>query len=167
MVRVIKSTVTAKADLAKEVEQIDRAESKLSYQMQLFEAEQASNTMRAIEQWHVATERGHEEAKAAFERLQQTLGSLSAPVSRMDTRLADIHDNLQADARTKVLKAISSMPYSTHHRVARDGRLPNSGQWLLKNKAYQIWWADSSSSILWLHGIPGCGENKVNILGHR
>ncbi|KAI4595169.1 hypothetical protein KJ359_007144 [Pestalotiopsis sp. 9143b] len=106
VVRVIKSTVTAKADLAKEVEQIDRAETKLSYQLQLFEAENASNTMHAIEQWHVATERGHEEAKAAFKRLQQTLGSLSAPISRMDTRLADIHDNLQADARMKSQDAI-------------------------------------------------------------
>lgn len=164
VVRVIKSTVTAKADLAKEVEQIDRAESKLSYQMQLFEVEQASNTMHAIEKWHVSTERGHEEANAALERLQQTLGSLSAPISRMDTRLADIHDNLHADARTKVLKAISSMPYSTHHRVAREGRLPNSGQWLLQNEVYREWRGSSSSSVLWLHGIPGCGKTKLTSL---
>ncbi|OCK95346.1 uncharacterized protein K441DRAFT_557014, partial [Cenococcum geophilum 1.58] len=94
-------------------------------------------------------------------KLSQLLKELQTPISRMDMHLSDLHDNLQMEMRIKILKAISTIPYPVHHKAIARDRLKGSGKWLLEKPAYRDWRAESSSSVLWVHGIPGSGKTKL------
>jgi hypothetical protein len=44
----------------------------------------------------------------------------------------------------------------------------NTGTWLLNRDEFLTWKSTSDSSILWLHGIPGCGKSKLvaHVINH-
>ncbi|TRX91334.1 hypothetical protein FHL15_007756 [Xylaria flabelliformis] len=104
--------------------------------------------------------------KTTFERLQQ-------PIDRIDTRLQEISDGLGREDRLRILNAISKIPYNTHHKEERNGRVEGSGEWFLKKPEFKEWRRSSSPSVLWLHGIPGSGKTKLTslvideLLGHE
>ncbi|OCK81309.1 hypothetical protein K432DRAFT_295813, partial [Lepidopterella palustris CBS 459.81] len=95
------------------------------------------------------------------EELLQLLKDLKQPIARIDSQLSALNDNLQMETRIKILNAISKIVYPIHHRNASRDRLEGSGKWLLEKAAYRDWRADSSSSVLWVHGIPGSGKTKL------
>ncbi|KAI0856607.1 hypothetical protein F4860DRAFT_398338 [Xylaria cubensis] len=104
--------------------------------------------------------------RTAFEQLQQ-------PIDRIDTRLQEISDGLGREDRLRILNAISKIPYGTHHKEERNGRVEGSGEWFLKKPEFKEWRRSSSPSVLWLHGIPGSGKTKLTslvideLLGHE
>jgi hypothetical protein len=71
------------------------------------------------------------------------------------------HDNLDRQTKSKILRDISTQPYGAHHKAVTKDRLPELGQWLLEHESYQAWRRESTSSVLWLHGMPGCGKSKL------
>ncbi|KAI1415399.1 hypothetical protein F5Y13DRAFT_196737 [Hypoxylon sp. FL1857] len=92
------------------------------------------------------------------------LRALEESIRRMDYHTKTIHDNLERATRVEILNAISTVPYKTHHKITRKGRLKGSGQWLFQKDTYRAWHQESYSSVLWLHGIPGCGKSKLTSL---
>jgi hypothetical protein len=82
-------------------------------------------------------------------------------MQRMASRLSDLVDGLQREDRSKILQWISTIPYSLHHQAVRKDRLPDSGDWMLRNARFKEWMESSSSATLWLHGIPGSGKSKL------
>lgn len=108
-----------------------------------------------------------ETAALVFETLGnilKELQELQRPTARVIIQLSEIHDGLERDTRARILKAISPIPYSMHHKHARKGRLKGSGEWLLEKTEYQSWRESDTSSVLWLHGIPGSGKTKLTSL---
>ena len=83
----------------------------------------------------------------------------------MTTSLSLIEDQLEGiqpllccltlleSERLKLLGWLSKVPYRRHHTVAGKGYLRNTCEWLFQKAEYYDWMNDSSSSILWLHGI--------------
>ena len=96
-----------------------------------------------------------------FQKMQRVLQELNEPITRIATRLSMIEDGLEAEERLKIFDWLSSVHYTSHHRSKSSSLLPGSGEWLLRKPKFIEWLRSSSSSILWLHGIPGCGKSML------
>lgn len=49
----------------------------------------------------------------------------------------------------------------TNHKTAKDLRLSETGLWCLESTQYRDW-KSNNSSVLWLHGIVGCGKTVLS-----
>ncbi|QLI65362.1 uncharacterized protein G6M90_00g001560 [Metarhizium brunneum] len=141
--RHLKSIVVSKKDIEAKFQPIEKA------------------WRRVDELSRLATAEKNEEE---FEVLQNKLQELYRPIARSADHLEAIQDGLEREARVRILKAISTIPYPVHHETARKGRLERSGAWLLRSNAFIDGRSESLSYVLWLHGIPGSGKTKLALL---
>uniref|UniRef100_A0A0W0GEG1 NACHT domain-containing protein n=1 Tax=Moniliophthora roreri TaxID=221103 RepID=A0A0W0GEG1_MONRR len=95
------------------------------------------------------------------DNLKQMLASIDGPIKRMAIDISNIKDQLEDSERTKILDWISPLPYQGYHNHHKRDVLQGTGQWLLQSQMYREWKNDSTSSLLWLHGIPGAGKSKL------
>lgn len=93
--------------------------------------------------------------------LKSILSDLKVPISRIQADMSQMMRLAEESERLAILKSLSTIPYPSHHQTAARGRLKESGEWLLRHPAFVSWRGSSSSTILWLHGIPGCGKTKL------
>ena len=63
--------------------------------------------------------------------------------------------------RTAVLRWLSTLPYQDHQTAARKEVQEGTGCWFLQDDVYSAWTASDETSLLWLHGPPGCGKSKL------
>ena len=63
--------------------------------------------------------------------------------------------------RTAVLRWLSTIPYQDHQTAARKEVQEGTGGWFLQDDVYSAWKASDETSLLWLHGPPGCGKSKL------
>lgn len=101
------------------------------------------------------------EEKVNFDRLKKTLEDLQGPISRMETQLEDVRDNLKTEQRQEILHWLSPIPYMQHHVQSKRDILPGTGSWFLNDDRLIQWRNSSSSSIIWLRGIAGSGKSKL------
>lgn len=106
-----------------------------------------------------------EQCERLYNRNARTNGTLDA--ERLKTLLQDIKkqnddlvetvsklwDRSNAEERRKILQWASDIACQDHHNLARSGRTPDTGEWLLRHKEYEGWLSANESMILWLHGI--------------
>lgn len=95
------------------------------------------------------------------DELRAILDTLTEPVTRIADQITAIEHRLAVEDRERVFGWLSTVPYIKHHRVKVKERLPGSGEWLLRKPRFLEWMKSSSSSILWLHGIPGSGKSML------
>lgn len=93
--------------------------------------------------------------------LVQKLESWKVPLESIAADVSEIHDTIKGRKRIDILKWISLIPFARHHDRARDGRLAESGQWLLDDSTFREWGNTAPHPVLWLHGIPGAGKTKL------
>ncbi|KAL2069304.1 hypothetical protein VTL71DRAFT_15642 [Oculimacula yallundae] len=93
--------------------------------------------------------------------LKKTLDDLNEPINRLLTQTHALNDNLKEDERLKIFDWLSTIEYRSHHRSKAKELLPGSGHWLLRKPEFAAWMESSTSSILWLHGIPGSGKSML------
>jgi len=93
--------------------------------------------------------------------LEVILKSLSDPINRMACQLSAIEDELREGDRLKFFDWLSTVQYMSHHRSKAKALLPVSGEWVLRSPKFVEWLGSSTSSILWLHGIPGSGKSML------
>lgn len=79
----------------------------------------------------------------------------------MASALSSIEDSLDSRLRLQVLDRLTDVRYIRHHKEKAKGLLKGSGEWLLEKPEFLDWMKSSSSSILWLHGIPGSGKSML------
>jgi len=103
-------------------------------------------------------------AHAKITELEGLLGDLTAPIIRTDLQVTKLWDRLNDSRRTKILAWVSSIPYEDNHYTARQGRVSNTGEWLLRHERYREWRGSSASMILWLHGIRKCPPSQEWLL---
>ncbi|KAH0537657.1 hypothetical protein FGG08_005570 [Glutinoglossum americanum] len=101
------------------------------------------------------------EEKGRHQQLRNILGDLQKPIDRMQKQVSELHDGLQEKERRKILSWLSEQPYIQHHDRAKRDVLEGTGAWLLKDDMLLDWQRSSTSSIVWLHGIPGSGKSKL------
>lgn len=83
---------------------------------------------------------------------------MSIKIERFAER-SRIADKSVDDQKYKaILNWLSKTNYRQHHESLSEMRLPGTGTWLLQHNQYLSWQHQSSSSILLVHGIPGCGK---------
>ncbi|KAF7952034.1 uncharacterized protein EAE97_001531 [Botrytis byssoidea] len=93
--------------------------------------------------------------------LVKALNDLKDPVQRIAEDLSSVQDNLKEKERVKVFEWLTMIPSSSHHREKLRSLLSGSCNWLLRKKEFKEWIEASTSSILWLHGIPGSGKSML------
>lgn len=93
--------------------------------------------------------------------LEATLRELDEPIKRISSSIADIQDRLKESERLQIFDWLSSIEYNNHHCTKVKALMAESGQWLLKKSEFQMWMSSSTSSMLWLHGIPGSGKSML------
>ena len=88
----------------------------------------------------------HQDLLSKLEKLQE-------PLIRIGERLDNVVDVLNEAKKLKIRDWISVVPVMDHHRSVVGEVMPDSGQWLLRNAKFLEWRSQSSSSVLWLHGM--------------
>ncbi|KAF2142286.1 uncharacterized protein K452DRAFT_358125 [Aplosporella prunicola CBS 121167] len=68
---------------------------------------------------------------------------------------------LQESKYRELVNWLSPTRFYQHHADHSERRLAETGQWLLDHPKYRQWRTSSSSSILLVHGIPGCGKSML------
>ena len=75
--------------------------------------------------------------------------------------VVDLHNDLEIEERQGLLAWLSRVPCREHYDRTHCEVLPDTGLWLLNEADFLAWPSSSSSSLLWLHGIPGAGKSKL------
>lgn len=159
--RHVKSIVTSKADMEAKYQPITATQTTIDDYAKLADTQKLNMLLEKVD---LAADRElvtAQEQKETSHSLELLLEDLRGPIARTATHLELINDELGRKTRARILKAISTVSYTQHHKVACKGRLKGSGQWLLDKPAFREWRQDSASSVLWLHGIPGAGKTKL------
>ncbi|KAI1799968.1 hypothetical protein F4811DRAFT_541451 [Daldinia bambusicola] len=156
-VRVMNSVVVSKTDLEAKYSPITTTKKEVWDLLQLAESEKSQLIITSLENVTASQIARNSEINSFSDELRK----LEEPIRRIDYHVQLVNDNLERNTRAQILKAISTIPYGAHHKAVRRGRLKDSGQWLFNKENYKIWRQESASSVLWLHGIPGCGKTKL------
>ena len=89
------------------------------------------------------------------------LVSLNEPIKRLADDSSTSTKILDESQHLQLLKWLSPVPFSSHHKRHFESRIPGSGQWLLDHDQYLHWSNSSTSSIFLLHGIMGSGKTSL------
>lgn len=60
----------------------------------------------------------------------------------------------------ELLTWLSPVSFMRAHECIKRGRMPGLGEWILQDPRYISWKAASSSSLLLLRGVRGCGKTN-------
>ncbi|KAL8850414.1 MAG: hypothetical protein Q9221_004646 [Calogaya cf. arnoldii] len=96
-----------------------------------------------------------------YQPLKAMLASLDQPILRTAAQVSEIHASLEKTERLRILRWLSTINYREHHKTSISTVMQGSGAWLQQKKEYIDWKTSSTSSILWIHGIPGSGKSKL------
>jgi hypothetical protein len=100
-----------------------------------------------------ATEKVERMLKAS-ECLDKTITNTASLINGLRPEIKDQlrreeekRDNLEA------LDWVSSIPVRDHHDIAKEGRTPDTGQWVFGKREFSQWESSQGPSLLWIHGI--------------
>lgn len=65
-----------------------------------------------------------------------------------------------ASEHLRIIEWLDGPDPSTNYNRALKTRTPKTGSWFIESKAYADW--KNTPSLLWLHGIPGCGKTVLS-----
>lgn len=159
--RIARSVVTDSSDIQSWSSPIAQRQVEVEKLASLAEAEKSQQSKDHLHHLILAQQQDEKVSLERDNKLRQQIQELERPISRIDKYVSELHDNLSVERKSKMLNSVSRVPYARYHEAARSGRLLKSGEWLLQKPLYRNWLTNSSSSILWLHGIPGCGKTKI------
>lgn len=127
------------------------------YQMQKIVAQEAklSNLAKLV---NAEIDQDTSKSVAAVRNL---LEGLRTPINRLANQATLSTQTLQENQYLKLLRWLSSVPFSRHHERHSENRIPGSGRWLLDHPQYLSWKSSSSSSTLLLHGVLGSGKTSL------
>ena len=63
--------------------------------------------------------------------------------------------------RSKILQWISPEPYQLYHKQREPFNGVVSCNPVRYHREFNLWYGKRTSSLLWLHGIPGCGKTTI------
>ncbi|KAJ6258228.1 Vegetative incompatibility protein [Drechslerella dactyloides] len=96
-----------------------------------------------------------------LEALKLLIDGFTGPISRIDTIVESISDNLSKQERGEALQWASSINHHHQHEFVVDTITPGTCTWLHDNAKFLEWRKSSSSSIFWLKGDAGSGKTRL------
>ncbi|OQE36718.1 hypothetical protein PENCOP_c011G03058 [Penicillium coprophilum] len=105
----------------------------------------------------------HEQRQISIqtEAIQSIVKTLYRPICHLIDSSTMYTKTLEDEKFYAVLKWLSTTPYYQHHQLHSETRLLGSAQWLLDHPRFKEWKVSSSSSLFFLHGIPGSGKTHL------
>ncbi|KAF8539493.1 hypothetical protein BDD12DRAFT_924175 [Trichophaea hybrida] len=101
------------------------------------------------------------EVKTGVREVKTDIREVTTEVQRVHSeQLRDIHERVARTDQEKLdqlVKWLSPLHYNVKHEESVEKHQEDTGTWLFENKIYQEW-EKSTQSVLWIHGIPGCGK---------
>lgn len=152
--RIIKGSLVSKRDIEELSESIVAAQNRVNDYAAIVDVEYSTEILESV----ATLSREHEDK---YRRLKTLLEDIDAPIKRVSRQLQNIEDDLESKRRAKILMWLSPEPYIAHHSQNKRDVLSGTGQWLLKDSIHKQWMNDSSSSLIWLHGMSGTGKSKL------
>ena len=101
------------------------------------------------------------EEKKHYKLLLDLLKELQIPIHKMEGHLRMQKEKADSEEQRNILSWLSTIPYTQHHQQTYSNVLSGTGSWFFADPQLVEWQRLSSSSIIWLHGIPGCGKSKL------
>ncbi|KAL8807263.1 MAG: hypothetical protein Q9182_000768 [Xanthomendoza sp. 2 TL-2023] len=86
------------------------------------------------------------------------LESMHSKVDDISKRLSELHLSTQ---HQKIHGWLNAPDPSSNHKKALATRHKDTGDWFIQSRSY-VDWLSKSRSLLWLHGIPGCGKTILS-----
>lgn len=99
-----------------------------------------------------------------IDELEKLMKAFDEPLGRTMGTFQDLQDHLKAEERRGLLAWLSRIRCREHHDMTYREILPDTGLWLLKRADFLECQSSSSSSLLWLRGIPGAGKSKLTAI---
>ncbi|GAQ39412.1 hypothetical protein ANI_1_1768064 [Aspergillus niger] len=103
------------------------------------------------EKWATITDRSYLRGQAA---------DILAAIDKTIEELQKVHSTVLSVEDKGILEWLSQYDFSKAQNDNQYHRSPGTGDWLLKSKEY-VRWKDCPGSILWLHGVAGCGKSVM------
>ncbi|XRM38322.1 hypothetical protein ABZX51_001753 [Aspergillus tubingensis] len=103
------------------------------------------------EKWATITDRSYLRGQAA---------EILAAIDKTIEELQKVHSTVLSVEDKGILEWLSQYDFSKAQNDTQYHRSPGTGDWLLKSKEY-VRWKDCPGSILWLHGVAGCGKSVM------
>ncbi|KAJ5956152.1 hypothetical protein N7501_010431 [Penicillium viridicatum] len=101
------------------------------------------------------------QAASIIDKMAAISRKLDADLPRLiDTSLAMRH-SIDEEKISNILSWLCTVPTTLHFRDIATRRMPGSGSWLLNHTDFHTWHTSSSSAILLLHGVRGCGKSTI------
>ena len=91
----------------------------------------------------------------------EVIQSLETAVVRLCDQASLATESLDEKKYLDLLRWLSDMPFTRHHELRCQSRVPGTGGWLFRHKDFEDWATSSTSSILLIHGIPGSGKSML------
>ncbi|KAL5388700.1 hypothetical protein DPSP01_002806 [Paraphaeosphaeria sporulosa] len=92
---------------------------------------------------------------------KRLFGLLEQPVVQSVENLSQFRAMIERDEQQALGLWLSSTNHREEHRRVRNGVLSGTGEWFRHRDEYRQWDGSTSSGILWIHEIPGCGKTKL------
>ncbi len=89
------------------------------------------------------------------------LAGFDAKFIRLMDTAAITQQSLEDEMLNGLLGWLSLVPVARHHKEVSSRRLPGSAAWLIHHVDFNDWLISSSSSVLLLHGVRGCGKSTA------
>lgn len=117
------------------------------------------NLTRYVERsWSINKSNQAEENNATLQRM---LNDMQCPINDIRSGLSLLLKHEEHVDDSTYLDWLSTIPYTQHHADIRTGRIQGTGQWLMQTDVFRDWKNSPTSSLFWLHGIPGCGKSRL------
>ena len=124
-----------------------------------FEKEEMSDILNTIERLKTLLSLARQNDHIALSKATKIeIDSMNAEVNEISTGVSKLQIGPIYNDIRRWLSAPD--PSSNYNRALKD-RYVTTGDWFLKSKAYQDW-LSKTYSLLWLHGIPGCGKTVLS-----
>ena len=75
--------------------------------------------------------------------------------------MKEVLDHQRLEDRDSIVRWLSVTDFATNHDAARKKHTEMTGKWLMSHDGFKRW-KQTPNSLLWLHGIPGCGKTILS-----
>ncbi|TGJ86553.1 hypothetical protein E0Z10_g2255 [Xylaria hypoxylon] len=161
--RIVQSLAISSTKFQTQLKAILQKETELQSILRLVESERIVGISNMVSSMNISSV----ENKDSLGAMKKIMESLEQPLTRVVGHLAHFEERMEQQEWLKVSQWLSNVSFREQHELIFRELLPGTGEWLLDRSEYQQWQYSSSSSVLWIRGIQGCGSKLCSLVVQR